>query len=312
MKVCLIACGGLGANILGKLLVSGIENEIPNMDYRVIDGTDANVRDFKGDESKLLIADHIKGAGKIRRKSAKLYLDYIAENIHQIPEADLYILIASASGGSGSVIFPEVNRLLMSKGKNTVNVVLSTDDSREDVKNTYNTLTGLANNVKQLNRPIHFMLEESSSGTRTELDLALMGHIVDIATICGVNHKGLDENDVNSWLDYQQHGIEPQLTMVERFDDSSSLEQLNGSVITILSLLTDQDNSVPKVGAVFNTDGITTVTEKDVHFVTTTKNMDALRRKIEEEHKRYQAVAESLNVKDTFGSDDMEANGMVF
>lgn len=312
LSVAVLFAGGFAVNQAISLEKAGYFDSSDNLDYMLFDGSDSNASKAMLDAGKALLVPGTTGQGKKRAKNVKQYLDFVAENVSRVPDADLYLIVYSLSGGSGSVLGPEMNRRLMSKGKNTINIVLSTDDSREDVKNTFNTLTGLANNVKQLNRPIHFMLEESSSGKRSDLDAMIQEHIVNASNICAHQHLGLDANDVNSWLDYQQHDIEPQLTMIERFDDTESLEQLNGSVITILSLLTDQDNTVPKVGAVFNTDGISTVNDKDVHFVTTTKNIDALRRKIEEEHKRYQSVAEGLNVKDSFGSSDMESNGMVY
>lgn len=309
MKVLIIGCGGFGVNMVAAAIEENIIDELGNAEYLLIDGSDSNMRNLPSLNEHFWKVPNIDGAGKKRAKGAPQYVDYIAENLARIPEADMYIITYSLSGGSGSVIGPELNRQLMASGKNCVNLVLATDDSKEDVKNTFNTLTGLANNVRTLERPIHFMIEESSSGTRSEVNTAILGHLSAIGSICGLDHHGLDSTDISSWLDYQQHDVKPALTLIECFDATEPLSEISGSVITILSLLSDPDNSVPKTGAVFNTDGITDA-DFDVHFVTTTKNMDNLSRKITTQHEEYEKIAKGLNVKDSFGSSDGSAGAV--
>ncbi|AFI55385.1 hypothetical protein TSMG0102 [Halocynthia phage JM-2012] len=312
MKVLIMGLGGFGINLTAQAVQAIAESEeLPNTDYLLIDGSDSNMANRDALRDNFWKVANTDGAGKKRAKGAAQYLDFVTENLAQVPDADMYVLVYSLSGGSGSVMGPEFNRQLMLAGKNCVNVVLSTDDSKEDVKNTFNTLTGLANNVKQLERPIHFVLEESSMGTRSEVDSVMLDHVISMASICGTPHHGLDSNDVKSWLDYQLHDVKPGLTLIERFDDAEALGKLSGSVITILSLLTDPDNMVPRVGAVFNTDGISEA-EMDTHFITTTKHMDNLSRKITAQHEEYQKVAGGLNVKESFGSADCGDNGMVY
>lgn len=311
MNVLVVGCGGFGTNVTLAAVEQANEHQLVNMDYLLVDGSDSNVRELDLTEDNFWKVPHVDGQGKKRGKGAAAYVNFVSENIHRMPEADMYVIVYSLTGGSGSVLGPEINRQLMLDGRNTVNVVLSTDDSKEDVKNAFNTLTGLANNVRMLERPIHFMIEESSSGTRSQVDEAVIGNILSAATICGIPHHGLDSTDINSWLDYQQHDVTPALTMIERFDDSASLEKLSGSVITILSLLETSDSVVPKTGAVFNTDGVGKV-DKDIHFVTTTKNMENLSRKITESHNEYLKIAKGLNVKDSFGSNTGDDTGAVY
>lgn len=301
MKVLILGCGGFGVSLTKAVMEMDLAKTLPDIDFLLVDGSNSNVDQADIDSDYFYRVPHVDGQGKKRGKGAVQYVDFVTENVHNIPDADMYIIVYSLSGGSGSVLGPEFNLQLMGMGKNCVNVVLATDDSKEDVKNTFNTLTGLANNVRALERPIHFMIEESSSGKRSEVDTAVLGHILSLASVCGTAHRGLDSTDVNSWLDYQQHEVEPALTLIERFDDAETLEQLSGSVITILSLLAHADNTVPKVGAVFNTDGISNA-DADVHFITTTKNMDNLSRKIAEQHQSYEKIAKGLNVKASFGS----------
>lgn len=311
MKVLVIGCGGFGINITAEAVpFLNKEEDLPNVDFLLVDGSDSNMAGLDSLKDKFWRVEDVDGQGKKRAKNAEMYFDFVTRQMPNIPEADLYIICYSLSGGSGSVLGPELNRLLMKDGKNTVNLVLSTDDSKEDVKNTFNTLTGLANNVESLGRPIHFVLEESSSGTRSEVNSMMVDHLLSIASICGRPHHGLDSNDVKSWLDYQQHDVPAGLTMIERFDDVDVLESLKGSVITILSLLTDADNKVPRVGAVFNTDGISEA-ESDVHFITTTKNMDKLCRKITQAHEDYQKISGGLNLKSSFGNGGGDDRGMV-
>lgn len=314
MKTLIVGCGGFGVNRAAAVAMSGaVENVevLPNVDFLMIDGSDSNFAGMEALQEKLWKVDGTDGAGKIRGNCAEVYVDFIRKNVAKVPEADMYVVVYSLSGGSGSVLGPELVHQLMAKGKNCVNVVLSTDDSKVDVKNTFNTLTGLANYAEELGRPIHFMLEESSSGTRSEVDAAIHDHIVSIAGVCGRPHHGLDSNDVSSWLDYHKFDVPAGLTMIERFDDAEILRELDGSVITILSLLNDSDNVVPQVGAVFNTDGICEGHD-DVHFITTTKNMDNLCRKISDKHQHYQSVSEGLNTKKVFGTADGAKTGMVY
>lgn len=311
MKVLIMGCGGFGINMVAQALTENLLSGLGNVETLLVDGSDSNMAGLESLANNFWKVPNADGAGKKRGKVAQQYIDFVSENIARVPDADMYIITYSLSGGSGSVLGPEFNRQLMGMGKNCVNAVLSTDDSKEDVKNTFNTLTGLANSVRMLKRPIHFMIEESSSGTRSEINTAMLEHITSVASICGKPHHGLDSNDVKSWLDYQQHDVEPALTLIERFDDTNVLEEVSGSVITILSLLSDPDNSVPRVGAVFNTDGITD-SDTDTHFVTTTKNMDNLSRKITKQHEEYERIAGSLNVKSSFGSKDTSETGMVY
>ena len=306
MKVVVIGCGGLGINVAASLAKQFEGADKENIEFLLIDGSDSNMIGKEGMDDIFWKVPNIDGAGKVRKQGATQYMEFVKSNASKIPQANMYILVYSLSGGSGSVLGPTLNLELMKKGALTANVVLATDNSSKDVENTFNTLSGLANNVRQLGRPIHFCVEESSTAKPSEIDAMLSESVIELMRICGERHMGLDSNDVRSFLDYQTHGIAPALTMIERFDDASAMKELEGAAITTLSLLTDNDNARPDVGAVFNTDGICS-SSVDTHFVTTTKNMDSLSRKIKERHDYYKGTAQGLNLSDSFGCDSDDA-----
>lgn len=305
MKVCVIGLGGCGINQVSAILRQlNAENiEMPDVEFLMIDGSDSNMLDKQELMDHFWLVPGVDGAGKVRKNGAQAYIDYIKANVAKIPQATLYILNYSLSGGSGSVLGPTLNTELMQRGALTINVALATDNSAKDVENTRNTLAGLANTVRALQRPVHCCIEDSSSGKPSEVDQMMRNDIIELMRICGERHVGLDSQDVRSFLDYQVHGIAPALTMIERFDSAEAMSELSGAVFTTLSLLTDNDNQRPNVGAMFNTDGICQG-DVDTHFVTTTKNMDALSRRITERDEFYKTNAGGLNTRPAFGSED--------
>ena len=312
MKTLIIGLGGFGINTVTNAHANGCIKLSDNVDVLLIDGADSNTPEDPDLAQRLKLVANVNGAGKKRSRCAKRYVEFINENISSVPEADVYILVYSLTGGSGSVLGPEMNRLLLKDNRNCINAVLLTTDSKEDLTNAYNTLHGLGKQSSKLNRPVHLMLEDGTGTPRSSIDTMMLANIESILEISSKRHAGLDPSDLRSWLDYQEHGIAPSLTMIEVFTDPEVMIELKGSVITVLSLLSDPDNVVPAVGAVFNTDGPTEL-DKDVHYVTTTKNMENLSEHVQAKLAEYTKAASGLNVKSVFGgSDDDDDGEMVY
>ena len=115
MKILIVACGGFGVNMAREtkdLLNGNMETGGSEIDALIIDGSDSNLRDNNDlSEFTQWLAPGKDGGGKIRKSNAKDYIEFLNSKIHEMPDADLYLVISSTAGGSTPHASPSRSRV---------------------------------------------------------------------------------------------------------------------------------------------------------------------------------------------------------
>ena len=303
----IVGLGGFGGKRVADLYEH--RKNMGNVEFLVIDGSDSDIRDRDFPKENIWLVPGTDGAGKIRGAQAPVYEEFINQNYSRLPEADLYILVYTVSGGTGSVMGPRLARNLTENDQNVINAVMCTSGSHVDSKNTMNTMRGLGNHVKKLQKPIFLSFFDQEDHTLEQADLAVCDMVMELNQISSFENSGLDTSDIHSFFNYPIHGLPPQLTLVERFTDPEKLTEEYGRILTTLSLSEDKHLPIPEVGAVFNTKGVTNFgLEGELHFVTSTVNMGMLAKRLQERFDEHEKTRKSLASSSVFESDadDME------
>lgn len=302
-NVLCIGLGGFGVNQIKHLAAQEKQDGVT---YMVFDSSDSNMLDI--DESGKTGIDifmrvpNLDGGGKDRSKVYKPAVDFISQSLPKIPTAKITILVSSLSGGTGSVLSPLLNHHLKQRGSNVICIALATSKSLDETRNTFNTLTSLANQATNSGVPTHILLEEDNGKiNRSVLDEAIRHHIVQIARIANTCHDGLDTADITNWLNHQRNGVAAGLTLVERFDDVEVLKEVEGA-INILSLVKNADTIIPDIGVLNNALGVVADQGKDMHFISTLVGMDNFKRMLEERLKHFEGLTKALGGSQVFGN----------
>lgn len=308
-NVLVIGVGGFGANMAKKLVLS---EKHEGVQYMVVDSSDSNVLDINEETLPILRVPNLDGGGKDRSKVYKPGAEFIVQSLPKIPTAKITILVFSLSGGTGSVLGPLLNHHLKQRGANVICVTLATSKSLDETRNTFNTLTTLANQAVNSGIPTHTLLEEDDGKiNRSVLDEAIRHHIIQTTRIGRVKHDGLDTADITNWLSHQRHGVAAGLTLIERYDDVNVLKDVEGA-INILSLVEDGDTIIPDIGVLNNALGIITDNGTDMHYISSTLGMDNFKRMLEERLKHFESLTKAHTNTQVFGNVQNAAeDGMV-
>jgi len=158
----LIGCGGAGINIAVDVYpkLKGISNVASNVSISLLDTTEKTIQAHMNyiDNFTKIISDRatvtqLDGTGGERKdaalaadidKKVKEYVDTLKNNIN-----DYYIVISSASGGSGSLISPLLTRAMLAKDFNVISVVIGDSSNLLSLNNTVNTISTLQIVAKQ-------------------------------------------------------------------------------------------------------------------------------------------------------------------
>jgi hypothetical protein len=230
MKV--YACGGTGINI-----VRGLNLKPEQVAY--IDTSKSNVKGVP-EESLYLIKD-MEGAGKFRATSFEGSVDEIPDILFKHKPGNVNILVASASGGSGSVLSALILKRLLSQSAVVIVALVASYDSVLETQNTFKALNTLAAASLECNKPVVCFYEENiatkTSNGRSESDNRIKALIAYIATILE-NSEELDMEDIKNFTNYTKvTGREPGLVYLDTLVDTNEIDQDTGTPISALSVI---------------------------------------------------------------------------
>lgn len=310
MKVLVIGCGGTGTNwtksLVPTLSGANVESVNPDVEMLIIDGSKSNVRDaveFK--DVPMWLCPNTDGAGKDRAKCVREYKEFLASKMHEMPEADLYIVAYSTSGGSGSVFGPEVTLALLAQGKSVIGVSTLTASSKSDARNSYNVIRGLASYARKSGKPVVSFMQNGDKLSTTDVDAAAKAAIEALTYAASDNLGALDTADVGAFLDYTRHGVEPTLTEMTVTPKVEVIREDHGKYLTTLSVIPDRSAELP------NVDELTDLTaiggECTLYFGTRIDRMTELLAYVTKQHEHFEKLAKSHAAVSVFDTeDDME------
>lgn len=206
-KVRLYACGGAGGNIAYLLSQtnSGLENEPGFAELTVcyLDTSRSNLRkDIDEDHVYVVKTETSKeGAGKIRSENYDPIQECLPAMLQKFKPADLNIVLASAGGGTGSVIAPLVAAELLDRDCAVVVLSVGSTDSELNIVNTLNTLKSYGGVVKRKQKSLIMRYIENNNGlSRTEVDKDIGRYIDALSLLFSKQNLELDSQDLKNWL----------------------------------------------------------------------------------------------------------------
>lgn len=305
MKIAILGCGGTGINWASKLLhLTDMNTAIEGtpVDILLLDGSDSNLRDKPElvDVPQWLVPK-AKGAGKDRALVAQPYKEYLQSRIHEIPEADVYIVMFSTGGGSGSVLGPEAMLWLLQNDKNVIGINTITTTSGRDAINSDNTIRGLAKYARKVGRPIVSVLQKGDGVP--ESDINERTKVIVEALVYALNDRlgALDETDLRAFLDYSKD-LAPTLTELVVATDVADFRKDTGKFITTLSIIPDTTYDEPLVDEILNVRAVGGDTT--LYFGTRIDRIGDLASYVADERTRRETITKSHKAHNPFESDD--------
>jgi hypothetical protein len=182
--------------------------------------------------------------------------DHIRKVLLQHKPAAMNIVVASASGGSGSVIGPLLLKELLEQGCPAIILMIGSSESSITATNTLNTLKSLEAIGGSLDKPVVMTYQHNGEdATRTEVDERVIGTIDTLAVMCSSNNGALDSRDIHNWLFYNHSTAVPaQLSLLEVFRTRDGASKVVAP-ISVASLLKDVDSPEPRFMAEYSCAG---------------------------------------------------------
>ncbi len=221
-KMMLIGCGGAGTN----LVVSYLNNPhdlVGQADTNafVIDTSMSNAQELAnyGDRSKMdfYFFQDVNGAGKKREALRKVVPPRIPSIVAEMPVVDYNVVVFSLSGGSGSVIGPNVVRQLLEQGRPVIALVIGSSESAITATNTLATLQTLAMQSSKVGKPLVIRYFENN-GPRSETDAEVMSTITSLSILFSGDNTELDYTDLKNFLNFSEvTSCSPEIATLEIF-----------------------------------------------------------------------------------------------
>lgn len=306
MKILIVACGGFGVNMAREtkeLLNGNMEIGGSEIDALIIDGSDSNLRDNNDlSEFSQWLAPGKDGGGKIRKSNAKDYIEFLNSKIHEMPDADLYLVVSSTAGGSGSVFCPEVIKYLLKNNKRCIALNTVTTATTVDAQNSDNVVRGLAKYARATGKPIVSFLQNGDDTPEVEVNARIKAAIEALAYMASDKLGALDTSDVSSFLDYTPFGVQPTLTELVITSNVEEMRQDTGKWLTTLSVIPDTTIEQPKVNELLDVRAVGGDTT--LYFGTRIDRMPTIASRLKETRAEKEAIANSHAAVVAFEDDD--------
>ncbi len=184
----------------------------------------------------------LDGSGGVRRSNAAHIASNIKPMLKAHPFAQFNIVVYAATGGSGSVIGPEIHAELLRQGANVISVVIGSDESEIRAVNVVNVLKSLENVALNTKRPVVMAYAHNTRGqARSVADDKARFYITALSILFSRAFEELDTTDLVHWLDYTKIPtiqLAPQLVELKFITDTVEVDKQKAP-ISIASLYTD-------------------------------------------------------------------------
>lgn len=243
------AAGGAGTNILASM---DLQNLTRNNNIEIfpayIDTSRSNLPASVEASSTYLFKD-LDGSGKVRRENYEVINKHIRDILLQHKPGDFNIVISSASGGSGSVIAPEIVSELTGRGLNVVVLTVGSTASKLEIENTIKTIKSYENIARTRDYPVAMGYYQNSRNlNQTAVDQRVRADLTSLVTLVamtGVESSGLDTSDISHWLNFPKTtGNDPQLAVfsVVHAKYTEISEEL-GHIMSVCTLANDKNSA---------------------------------------------------------------------
>ena len=230
--------GGAGTNIGSMLEKHRQQDEagFGNIDIVYIDTSISNFKQHVNKTNAYLL-EGLDGSGKVRSENHEDINNNIRAILQQFKPTDLNIIMASAAGGSGSVIGPLLTRELLHSDVPTVVLTIGSADTRLDTENTLKTIKSYEAIARMTEAPVVMAYVQNSQTTsRAEADSIMFNTIMSLTVLFSRQNPELDSKDLKHWLQFNKVTTFPiGLATLTILENKSPIENL-GAIISVATL----------------------------------------------------------------------------
>lgn len=246
--VTLYGAGGTGVNLV-KAYEARRDQDTPGnaiVKPYYIDTSRSNM-DASISDSHAYLVDGTDGSGKFRRENAEEIGKRAKEILGRFKPGNLSIIVSSGSGGSGSVIAPNLARELLDADQTVVVVMVGDATTRLDAQNTLNTLKSYDAIVSRTEKALAVLyVQNGPKNPRKDVDTHVRAVIDSLIVFASRENEELDTKDIANLFRFDR-GITtygPQLAALTLVDAKTDLDQL-GNIIAVGTLAKRDEDTQP-------------------------------------------------------------------
>ena len=301
--------GGTGINLISNWMAKRENEKLAG--YATIDavGIDTSRSNLLPNalEERFYHIEGLDGGGKLRNLNVQTLLPEIKPILSNFQPRDVNVLIASAAGGSGSVLLPLLSKELIAANQITIAILVLTDGSQIETENSRKTIATLANMSKQLNKPfvVHFVSEE----TRERADRKVREMISDLAMLFSNEHLELDRTDLKHFINYNVvTSAAPSLAALNCYASSEPKTMKVNGAIAVAELQPTTDIPTGIVHAEYNCVGYPRKQldsqNLSYYYTITTDEINGIVKQLEAREEEFKTISQGRKVVDVIRADD--------
>ena len=266
--ISLYACGGTATNIAKKLHRDNTNSQngagFGVISTFYIDTSSSNVTEEVANSGSFFRisgteAEPINGSGMVRKANHKAISRAIPEILHSFKPGVLNIVLHSASGGSGSVIGPELVSELLNNNEAVIVITVGSTTCVKEITNTQDTIASYQSISSKRGKPVMVSyLENGIKPMRVNDDMARL-QILLLAAIWSGENFGLDDSDLYNFINYNHPAPQypAMLTSLSfLFAEERDVQPAKGeAVAAILTMVKDGEDADPGMTVGYHTFG---------------------------------------------------------
>lgn len=234
-------CGGFGLNILAAFKEGGAKTDVAkNANVYGIDFSSNNL-------PKPGLFDVVcgeGGSGKYRATNADGHKEFVNSFMAKYKPSKYNVVAFGSSGGSGSLLGPEIVNWLLSRGYNVVCLILDDNTSNIEEENSMKTYMTLDNYRKRNDKPVvYHNILNAPDRTRREVNNDFINVMNLLSLMLDDTHGELDHEDISNFLNFSKAVKVPSVITRLNFMDQETMKLVGDEMpVASLSLFKDRDS----------------------------------------------------------------------
>jgi len=341
-EMVLVGCGGAGVSIVNNLQgpLKELGDGFSKISAEYIDSSLSNIKDVDHDEDNFhlirsnCLTKDILGSGGLRRENAADIVESIKEFVDkkQLTKPTLstyYIVISSASGGTGSVAAPLLVKNLLDRGLPTAVVLVGDSSNGQWTKNTLDTLATYNSISKGCKKPLSIIYNDNmkSVGNTTDersnfTDKEIFKNLSALSLFLSGENTSIDQKDMVRFFDPTEidFDVKPGLygtgVFVKDVNLPDHITPIGARTITTPDISCDINLTGLthyKAGTTDNNNVISMFKGQfPIHIVSYANSFSIIEHELKEEIETIRAAAERATVDDISTDYKPDENGLVF
>lgn len=245
-KVVIFSCGGAAINAASVFETCRNQQEIGAASVEVVylDTSSANFNDKIPESARFVVPGDKDGSGGDRRENSAVIAQSIDALLSKFKPGYCNIVLSSGSGGSGSVIAPNLVSRLIDREVPVIPMIIGDARQGHWIKNTLGTLATYEkiSAVKKTALAVGYF-ENTQDTPPTTVDRMIADLVVAIGVLYSRQNEGIDTRDLHNFLHFDRMtSYAPHCGLLEWM--TGAITEENGAdIMTAVSVTVDKDDT---------------------------------------------------------------------